>query len=49
MVIISEKKEDSAGLFTQTGKIAFFGIHISRGVSQHGLSININNDSLFLI
>lgn len=38
-----EKKEDSAGLFTQKGKVAFFGIHISQGVSQHGLSLNVKN------
>lgn len=42
--ITAEKKEDSAGLFTQNGKIAFFGIHISGGVSQHGLAINVYND-----
>lgn len=42
--ITAEKREDSAGLFTQAGKIAFFGIHISGGVSQHGLAINICND-----
>ena len=42
--IIAKKKEDSAGLFTQIGKIAFFGIHISGGVSQHGLAINVQND-----
>lgn len=37
-----------AGLYTKNGKIAFFGIHISGGVSQHGLSINVSNDlSLF--
>lgn len=37
-----------AGLYTKKGKIAFFGIHISEGVNQHGLSINVDNDlSLF--
>ena len=46
--IPSERLEEYAGLSTERGKIAFFGIHISGGVSQHGLSININNDlSLF--
>ena len=39
-----QKKENSAGLFTDTGKIVFFGIHISQGVNQHGLSINVSND-----
>ncbi len=42
--ILVEKQEDSAGLFTDKGKIAFFGIHISGGVSQHGLAINVKND-----
>ncbi len=42
--VLAEKRESSAGLFTQKGKIAFFGIHISRGVSQHGLAINVCND-----
>ena len=42
------KEEGQAGLFTQRGKIAFFGIHITEGVSQHGLAVNIHNDlSLF--
>ena len=42
--ISAKKKETSAGLWTNKGKIAFFGIHISGGVSQHGLAINIQND-----
>ena len=33
-----------AGLFTDRGKIAFFGVHISEGVSQHGLALNVSND-----
>ena len=33
-----------AGLYTKRGKLCFFGIHISEGVSQHGLSINVDND-----
>ncbi|MBC6416016.1 MAG: lipoyl(octanoyl) transferase LipB [Bdellovibrionales bacterium] len=40
--------KDFAGLYTNKGKIAFFGIHISQGVNQNGLSINLDNDlSLF--
>lgn len=36
------------GLYTDQGKIAFCGLEIKEGISQHGLSININNDlSLF--
>lgn len=42
------KEGKFAGLYTKTGKLCFFGIHISEGVSQHGLSINVDNDlSLF--
>ena len=42
---IETKKEGKyAGLYTKSGKICFFGIHISEGVSQHGLSINVHND-----
>ena len=40
----THKEENQAGLFTKKGKIAFFGIHITEGVSQHGLSVNIHND-----
>ena len=42
--IVSERREKYSGLSTPRGKIAFFGIHVSEGVSQHGLSINVNND-----
>ena len=46
--IQTERRDRDSGLSTQRGKIAFFGIHVSEGVSQHGLSINVNNDlSLF--
>lgn len=46
--VSTHKEEGQAGLFTAKGKIAFFGIHITDGVSQHGLAINVSNDlSLF--
>lgn len=36
------------GIFVNHQKIAFFGIRVRNGVSQHGLSINVSNDlSLF--
>lgn len=36
------------GLYTENGKMAFCGLEIKEGVSQHGISINISNDlSLF--
>lgn len=33
-----------AGLFTKTGKIAFCGIEVSKGITQHGISLNVRND-----
>jgi len=40
--------ESTAGLFTESGKIAFCGIQIKNGSSLHGISLNVNNDlSLF--
>ena len=42
--IFSERLEKYSGLSTPKGKIAFFGIHVSEGVSQHGLAINVSND-----
>ena len=42
--IQAERTDRDSGLSTKKGKIAFFGIHVSEGVSQHGLSINISND-----
>lgn len=40
--VISGK--DEPGLFTPRGKIAFFGLRIEKGVSSHGLSLNVTND-----
>jgi lipoate-protein ligase B len=35
-------------VFTSNGKIAFIGIRVERGITRHGISINISNDlSLF--
>lgn len=42
--IPTTKQGKLAGLYAKQGKIAFFGIHISEGISQQGLSINVNND-----
>lgn len=36
------------GLFTPKGKICFVGLQVHRGVSFHGISVNVSNDlSLF--
>ncbi len=46
--IESHIDEERVGLFTTDGKIAFCGLEIKEGISQHGISINISNDlSLF--
>lgn len=42
--IATKRLEKDSGLSTPIGKIAFFGIHVSEGVSQHGLAINVSND-----
>lgn len=35
---------DEPGLYTKNGKIAFFGVRIAKGITQHGLSVNVSND-----
>ena len=42
--IKTHKQGAMAGLYTPRGKICFFGIHISQGISQHGLALNVDND-----
>ena len=42
--VSAKRTEAFAGLSTAQGKIAFFGVHISEGVSQHGLALNVRND-----
>lgn len=37
------KKEDP-GIYTKKGKIAFLGLRLLKGVSTHGISINVRND-----
>jgi lipoyl(octanoyl) transferase len=36
--------EGLTGVWTDSRKIASIGIHVSRGVTTHGLAINVNND-----
>ena len=35
---------DEPGLYTDAGKIAYFGVKITRGITSHGVSINALND-----
>ena len=37
-------RKDEPGLYTDKGKIAFFGIQVRRGNTQHGLALNLEND-----
>ena len=41
---ITSRAGEEPGLYTDVGKIAFFGVRIRRGVTQHGVSINVSND-----
>lgn len=40
----SATDEKTIGVFTKTGKIAFCGVQVKNGVSQHGISLNVRND-----
>ncbi|MES3038138.1 MAG: lipoyl(octanoyl) transferase LipB [Bdellovibrionota bacterium] len=42
--ISAELDLERAGVYTPRGKIAFCGFKIERGISHHGLSINVQND-----
>lgn len=35
------------GLYSDKGKIAFFGVRVQEGVSSHGISINVSNNLEF--
>ena len=37
------------GVWIEDRKIASIGIHVSRGVTMHGLAINVNTDLAILI
>lgn len=39
--IVVRLDEDAIGLYTARGKIASLGIHVERGVSTHGVSLNV--------
>ena len=46
-VNLIKQKKGPVAIYTQKGKIAFFGVQIQRGIAFHGLSINISNDLNF--
>ncbi len=42
--ITASSDRPEPGLFTSEGKIGFVGVRIRRGVTSHGLSLNVKND-----
>lgn len=42
--VVVKKFGDEPGLYSERGKLVFFGLRIDRGVSSHGLAINVAND-----
>lgn len=40
---ITDPKQGEPGIYTGAGKIGFMGVRISRGVTSHGVSINVRN------
>lgn len=41
--LAAEANESRGGVFTANGKIAFCGLRLQKGVSRHGLSVNVTN------
>jgi lipoyl(octanoyl) transferase len=39
-----QAKSKEPGLYTDKGKIVFFGIRVKQGITQHGIAINVTND-----
>lgn len=42
--LLSGRKKEYPGIWIQDKKIAAIGLHISKGVSMHGMSVNIDPD-----
>ncbi|HVK60954.1 MAG TPA: lipoyl(octanoyl) transferase LipB [Bdellovibrionales bacterium] len=36
--------DDEPGVYTSRGKIAYFGVKVSKGIASHGIAINVKND-----
>lgn len=42
---IDARRDDQRGVYTQRGKIASLGVHVSRWVTMHGLALNVATDA----
>ena len=42
--VVAEWDESNPGLYTNAGKIMALGVRLRKGVTTHGLAINVNND-----
>ena len=43
-ILTTRGPDGGPGLYSAGRKIAFFGIRVSRGITSHGVSINVHND-----
>ena len=41
---LKKQNGQPTAIYTEKGKLAFFGVQIQRGITLHGLAINVSND-----